>query len=457
MSDGTSGSTGSLPTPPDPEFLMKYVARKDSRTRFTLSRIAALIPIFVALATGSWWWYVVSLPGLFVIWVTNLAMKLMFRRNCAALPELSAEADTGAPADLPFVSIIAAGRNEEEGIEACVRSLMALDYPCYEVIIVNDHSTDTTPEILRRLEQEFPALRVIHDPPVHPGWQGKSNAIWHAANLADSRSTHFLLTDADVVFHPLSLRRGVELVLREKFDYLTCVPMLECKSLTEQLMLVLNWRSIIVSSRQERIQDPKGMAIGIGAFAMVRKEPYLACGGHGTIAPYQPEDTLLAALMKQYGGHMGVAWTRELVRVRLYRGYRQTMDTSIRKNRINCDDRLRAFFERCTYWVSQYVVPLPVACYSLYLQWNYLGFGLVPSLFTLFAFSAYYCACRELDAARIIAPAPGYIPWLSPVTGLLKLWMELRAIGQIMLRKKMDWRGRDFANARTAKPDRSTP
>ncbi|MGA7752019.1 MAG: glycosyltransferase family 2 protein, partial [Candidatus Sulfotelmatobacter sp.] len=106
-----------------------------------------------------------------------------------------------SPSGNPRVSIIVPARNEEEAIEQALRSLLALDYDNYEVIAVNDRSTDRTGEIMEQVAKNSgstPALRVVHHEELPPGWLGKTHAMWTAANYATG--DWLLFTDADVIF-----------------------------------------------------------------------------------------------------------------------------------------------------------------------------------------------------------------------------------------------------------------
>src|SRR5271154_5271351 len=98
------------------------------------------------------------------------------------------------PPGNPRVSIIVPARNEEEDIELSLTRLLELDYDNYEVIAVNDRSTDRTGEIMERMagnphfpsphfsqrarEMGRPLLRVIHHRELPAGWLGKTHAMW---------------------------------------------------------------------------------------------------------------------------------------------------------------------------------------------------------------------------------------------------------------------------------------
>ena len=116
------------------------------------------------------------------------------------------------PAVNPRVSIIVPARNEEADIEQGLTGLLALDYDNYEVIVVDDRSTDRTGEIVDRVAASPAAhgcLRVVHVAELPPGWLGKVHAMWTAAQQATG--DWLLFTDADVLFKPDVLAAGAGL------------------------------------------------------------------------------------------------------------------------------------------------------------------------------------------------------------------------------------------------------
>ena len=154
------------------------------------------------------------------------------------------------PSGNPRVSIIVPARNEEDSIEQALRSLLSLDYDNYEVIAVNDRSTDRTGEIMERISQNpqfsqqqgevgYPQssakLRVIHHTELPEGWLGKTHAMWTAANQASG--DWLLFTDADVLFKPDSLRRALIYAEAEPADHVVLFPRMIMKRPGEYMMI----------------------------------------------------------------------------------------------------------------------------------------------------------------------------------------------------------------------------
>src|ERR1039458_6126924 len=135
-----------------------------------------------------------------------------------------------APSGEPRVSIIVPARNEEESIRQTLVQLLALDYSNYEIIAVNDRSTDRTGQIMEEVAASSPSLgllklgllKVIHISELLPGWLGKTHAMWMAGQQA--RGDWLLFTDADVLFKPDSLRRAVAYAQAERADHVVLFP-----------------------------------------------------------------------------------------------------------------------------------------------------------------------------------------------------------------------------------------
>ncbi len=204
------------------------------------------------------------------------------------------------PTPVPRVSVIIAARNEATNVEAGIRSLLASQYPDFELIAVNDRSTDETGQILHRLADEFPLLRVIDVTELPSGWLGKN----HAQHLAASQATgaYLLFTDADVVMEPTSLQRAVCYAETERFDHVAVIPRAVVPGwLLQGFVAVFSmffaWYMRPWSARRAG----SSAYIGIGAFNMVRAESYRAVGGHEKIAMRPDDDIKLGKVIKMHG------------------------------------------------------------------------------------------------------------------------------------------------------------
>ncbi|MDB4974630.1 MAG: glycosyl transferase, partial [Myxococcaceae bacterium] len=129
-----------------------------------------------------------------VVWPAVAVGALASYRRCGSLvPEQHFDTDVRRQ---PRLSVVIPARNEQADIEATVRSVLAQKGVQLEVIVINDHSTDRTGEILNRVASEDSRVRVLHDPPLKEGWLGKANAMRFGSSFATG--DYIVFTDADI-------------------------------------------------------------------------------------------------------------------------------------------------------------------------------------------------------------------------------------------------------------------
>jgi len=154
--------------------------------------------------------------GITMGWFTATGMLVLNRHRFQRLSRIAlqpSERDT-----LPTLSVLVPACNEAATLEQAMQSLLAMDYPCMEIIAVNDRSTDGTGALLERLAAENPRLRVRHVVELPAGWLGKNHAL-HVASQ-EATGDWLLFTDADVVYSPDALLRAVSYARRVGADHL---------------------------------------------------------------------------------------------------------------------------------------------------------------------------------------------------------------------------------------------
>lgn len=238
-----------------------------------------------------------------------------------------------SPAGNPLVSIIVPARNEEETIEQVLKALLALDYDNYEIIAVNDRSTDRTGEIMDRISQlprpvppknggtrtGHPQLHVIHHHELPPGWLGKTHAMSTAANEASG--DWLLFTDADVLFKSDSLRRALAYAEAEPADHVVLFPRMIMKQPGEYMMIAFFQTMFMFGHRPWKVADPStDDHMGVGAFNLVRRHVYNAIGTYATLRMEVLDDMKLGKLVKNAGFHQRNVFGGDLISIRWARG-----------------------------------------------------------------------------------------------------------------------------------------
>ncbi len=234
--------------------------------------------------------------------VANIAEPEWDRNAVAASGNLSAT---------PRVSIIVPARNEERDIEQSLTTLLELDYGNYEVIAVNDRSTDRTGEIMERLAQTFPnnikrGLRVIHHRDLPAGWLGKTHAMWTATN--EATGDWLLFTDADVLFKPDSVRRALAYAEAERADHVVLFPQMIMRRPGEYMMIAFFQTMFVFGHRPWKVADPKAKDhMGVGAFNLIRRRVYEAVGTYEALRMEVLDD------MKNFFAVLSFQWWRTLI------------------------------------------------------------------------------------------------------------------------------------------------
>jgi glycosyltransferase involved in cell wall biosynthesis len=235
----------------------------------------------------------------------------------------------------PKVSIIVPARNEEADITQCLASLLELDYDNYEVLAVDDRSTDRTGEIIRDIAQAYtskPAAKVnkavlliIHHRELPSGWLGKTHAMWTAAKQATGE--WLLFTDADVLFKPDSLRRAVTYAEAERADHLVLLPQMITKTLGESMMIAFFQTMFVFGHRPWKVADPKSRDhIGVGAFNLVRRSVYEAVGTYEALRMEVLVDMKLGKVVKNTGFAQRNVFGGDLISLRWARGAMGVVD-----------------------------------------------------------------------------------------------------------------------------------
>jgi glycosyltransferase involved in cell wall biosynthesis len=222
------------------------------------------------------------------------------------------------PATPPEVTIIVPARNEEAYLGDCLASLVAQTGVRFEIIVVDDHSTDRTGEIAR----SFAGVRMISPGPLPEGWTGKNNAV--VAGAKEVRGEWLLFTDADTVHLPGSLARALAEAKEHGAELLSYSPEQIAVTLWELATLPVVFAELARQYPPSKVCDPASpIAAANGQYILIRRETYEAVGGHAAIATSLLEDVALARAVKDSGRRIRFRYAADAVRTRMYRNFRQ--------------------------------------------------------------------------------------------------------------------------------------
>ena len=232
------------------------------------------------------------------IWLALATTAILGRCKIPRLDSVAPPRPDDPP--LPRLSIIVTAHNEERSVGPALQSLLDLRYPDYEVIFVNDRSTDRTGEIAERLIADGQRLRVLHIDELPPGWFGKPHAAQRGADAATGEV--LLFTDADVTFAPEAAAFGARHLVRERLDHLAAAPRLTVTGTMLRACTIASKFFVGARQRLWKVQDPRSSAFfGVGSYTMMRADSYRTLGGHQRVALRPDEDLRLGQAVKRSG------------------------------------------------------------------------------------------------------------------------------------------------------------
>ena len=220
--------------------------------------------------------------------------------------------------DPPLVSVIVPARNEEASLAQCLESLVSQAGVSFEIIVVDDASTDRT----RQIAESFSQVHIIDAPPLPPEWTGKNNAL--AAGAKAARGKWLLFTDADTVHHAGSLARSLEEVEGHGAALLSYSPEQEVQGFWENAVMPVIFAELACTYRPSGVCNPASRAVAAnGQYLLIARTAYDAVGGHAAVASSLLEDVALAKAVKASGLRILFRFGGDAVHTRMYRSFSQ--------------------------------------------------------------------------------------------------------------------------------------
>lgn len=241
----------------------------------------------------------VGTATLFLAMTSSALFHLQWAQRLPALSDLgSPDRRDGANDEPVQCSVVIAARDEESRIGDTVRHILAQHDVQLEVIVIDDRSTDRTPEILRRLAEHDDHVRMQRVQELPDGWLGKCHACHLGA--ASAKGDWILFTDADCWLKPDVISRALRVAEREGADHVTLTPGIDAEGLGARawhlafLITLANWFSGVNRDR------PKAY-LGMGAFNLVRTSAYRESGGYESLRLTVLDDVRLGLLLRRAG------------------------------------------------------------------------------------------------------------------------------------------------------------
>lgn len=222
------------------------------------------------------------------------------------------------PETYPKVSLLIPARNEGKRIGTLLNDLKNLEYPDFEVIVCNDHSSDNTKEILNQFSFEDGRIRWFLSDELPTGWLGKNYACFQLAQRAQGE--YFIFLDADVELTPNAINKAVSFFQNRKLALLSVCPQQKMETLAEKITVpMMNWilQSLLPIFLVSETKIP-AFSAAIGQFMMFDAAYYQHFQWHSQVRNENVEDLHIARMIKASGLKTAVLFGNDDIFCRMY-------------------------------------------------------------------------------------------------------------------------------------------
>jgi chlorobactene glucosyltransferase len=343
------------------------------------------------------------------------------------------------PDEIPYVSILVPARNEEENITSCVESLLLQEYKRFEVIVLDDQSTDQTRLFLDKLSQQYPQLIVLdgETPP-----QGQTGKNWACSKLADRAKGELLFfTDADTIHHPESLRSVVASLQGEGVDLVTGFPRQDLGTWGERFLVpFFSWITLtfLPLGLAYRLATPH-LSGAVGQLMCFRRDPYEKIGGHNESGSAIVDDLELVRNIKKSGYHWRVISIADRISCRMYHTNKQAWQGFVKNLFAAFDFRVIPYLFSFSWLLVMFWTPLILLLLKV--------LDLVPTIDLI-----QIGICIMLSLGIWLLPYlhlrfPFWLALFYPFTVLINAGAALRSL-QAGITGTLQWKGRNLESNR---------
>ena len=339
----------------------------------------------------------------------------------------------------PLVSILVPARNEEKNITTCVQSLLAQTYPSFELLVLDDQSTDNTYSILEEISTSNPNLTVLEGQPPSEDQVGKNWACTQLANQA--QGDLFLFTDADTFHQPNTLKELVNALVGEQADLITGFPYQQVHSWGEKLLVpFFSWALTcfipLWVSYRFRLHI---LTSAVGQMMLFQRAAYFSVGGHNNVSSSIVDDLSLARHIKSTGLRCRVVYITDLISCRMYKSSREACNGFVKNLFAAFEFRLLPYLFVFSWLVVVFWLPLIII--------SLMSLNLAPQ-----AQSLDLSICIGLSLLVWLIPylemrIPFGLAFLYPVTMLANFIIALQSL-RYSLSGGIFWKGRKIMKSR---------
>lgn len=388
----------------------------------------------------------IASAGLFLLLLLQLPATLILLsrllKGAKRLPPISPKATT--PEQLGTVSIVVPTLNEATRISPCLKGLTQQGYEVREILVVDSHSTDGTPDLVKRAQVHDPRFRLLNDDPLPPGWVGRPWAL-HTGFLNSSEKSDWILgIDADTQPQSGLVAAMIATAQAQGYDLLSLSPQFQLKSAGEwwlqpALLMTLLYRFDVAGVKP----NPPERVMANGQCFLARREVLSALGGYSAAKGSFCDDVTLARYAAQQGYQVGFLDGAKLIKVRMYEGLKETWQEWGRSLDLKDASTPSLLFLELWLLFALQALPLPL---FVGLIWEllkgetglmFLLVGGLNSALVLMRIGLLFAVAPSYDRAQ---DSSAWLFWLSPFADALAVFRIFLSASK----RPKQWRGRVY-------------
>jgi chlorobactene glucosyltransferase len=335
-----------------------------------------------------------------------------------------------------LVSIIVPARNESATIATLLRSILGTTYSPFEVVVVDDRSTDDTASVVESLADE--RIRLISGEELPDGWYGKPWACYQGYRAA--KGNLLLFTDADTQHSPALLGHAVGALIHQDAGLVTISPLQRCITFWERVIMPQIWFLLALRyhppavNRARRQRD----VIANGQFILVSREAYVKAGTHLAVKHEVAEDLALAQTFLRHGLKLHFAFAERLMETRMYQNLPQLIEGWSKniylggRRSFPHEPLLRSAVPAMLIIAMVFWLVPPLALLTGFEHWTPAA-----TLATGMSGVFWMVMCRQMQI-------PSIYGWAYPLGALMSLHIILRSSWRGG--RRVEWRGRVYSN-----------
>jgi chlorobactene glucosyltransferase len=387
----------------------------------------------------------------FEMWFWALRARDLLETAWGGVPTLDPKRFVALPEDAPLISVIVPAHNEEAVIRECLQSVIKQDYPRFELILVDDRSTDGTLAVAEKLIAEGAHFKIIRINHLQEGWTGKCHALHEGVRYTAGKWLAFL--DADSALHESALRQCYHEAVKTKVSMITLSPRFVMKTFWEKALQPTFAAMSCILFPLARINDPSSpVASANGMFYLINREAYKKIDGHRDVKNLAVEDIGIGMRVKAAGLGLMFANGRNLLNTRMYTNFTEIINGWTRILSASMNYKVFTVFK---YLLIHMLMSTPVSLLAVYFfvstaqtLWPVAWF-ILPLVVVTGASAVTSIFCAQVGGPRRLA-------CFFTLGNLMLVWVFVVIIKKILMKDALQWRGTTYHTS-TYQPTRLNP